>query len=155
MARPSLQSLEVYLATMSWQSISGTEQFVSKRIAQVPLTVAGLVESWIWVFSIGQLLHSFWIVAMEHYDIVVFHWSALSSLCYNSAAELPLTFYFGVKFYAVDPCKLHAEITRYQFFLQVKRDVEQGRLPVPIELAAQLAAYAVQCKYVGLCCLKL
>lgn len=76
-------------------------------------------------------------------------------MCYNSATELPHIFYFGVKFYAVDPCKLHDEITRYQFFLQVKRDVEQGRLPVPIELAAQLAAYAVQCKYIGLWWLKL
>ena len=36
---------------------------------------------------------------------------------------------------------------RYQFFLQVKRDVVQGRLPLPYDLATELAAYSVQCKY--------
>jgi len=29
---------------------------------------------------------------------------------------LPYTFYFGVKFYAADPCKLFEEITRYSLF---------------------------------------
>ncbi|XP_055699610.1 band 4.1-like protein 4 isoform X3 [Phlebotomus papatasi] len=52
--------------------------------------------------------------------------------------------YFGVKFYAADPCKLLEEITRYQLFLQVKQDVLQGRLPVSFELAAELGAYVVQ-----------
>lgn len=36
---------------------------------------------------------------------------------------------------------------RYQLFLQVKQDVLQGRLPVSFELAAELGAYVVQCKY--------
>ncbi|XP_015193037.1 band 4.1-like protein 4 isoform X1 [Lepisosteus oculatus] len=56
----------------------------------------------------------------------------------------PYTLYFGVKFYAEDPCKLKEEITRYQFFLQVKQDVLQGRLPCPFNTSAQLAAYAIQ-----------
>ncbi|XP_074137546.1 band 4.1-like protein 4A [Sminthopsis crassicaudata] len=56
----------------------------------------------------------------------------------------PYTFYFGIKFYAEDPCELKEEITRYQFFLQVKQDVLQGRLPCPINIAAQLGAYALQ-----------
>ncbi|KAM4809989.1 band 4.1-like protein 4A isoform 1-T1 [Rhinophrynus dorsalis] len=56
----------------------------------------------------------------------------------------PYTLYFGVKFYAEDPCKLKEEITRYQFFLQVKQDVLQGRLPCPFNIAAQLGAYAIQ-----------
>ncbi|GIY76746.1 band 4.1-like protein 4 [Caerostris darwini] len=54
------------------------------------------------------------------------------------------TFYFGVKFYAADPCKLLEEITRYQFFLQVKQDIYQGRLPLTYDLAAELFAYAIQ-----------
>ncbi|XP_050666453.1 band 4.1-like protein 4 isoform X2 [Leptidea sinapis] len=54
------------------------------------------------------------------------------------------TFYFGVKFYATDPCKLLEEITRYQLFLQLKQDVLRGRLPVNFELAAELAAYVLQ-----------
>ncbi|ELU08553.1 hypothetical protein CAPTEDRAFT_162087, partial [Capitella teleta] len=56
----------------------------------------------------------------------------------------PFTLYFGVKFYSADPCKLQEEITRYQFFLQVKRDILQGRLPLAYELATELAAFAVQ-----------
>ncbi|XP_048259451.1 band 4.1-like protein 4 isoform X4 [Haliotis rufescens] len=56
----------------------------------------------------------------------------------------PYTFYFGVKFYAADPCKLKEEITRYLFFLQVKQDILQGRLPVTFEEAVDLCGYAVQ-----------
>ncbi|XP_073688954.1 band 4.1-like protein 4, partial [Garra rufa] len=56
----------------------------------------------------------------------------------------PFTLYFGVKFYDEDPCKLKEEITRYQFFLQVKQDVLQGRLPCPFNISSQLGALAVQ-----------
>ncbi|XP_022250580.1 band 4.1-like protein 4A [Limulus polyphemus] len=56
----------------------------------------------------------------------------------------PCTLSFNVKFYASDPCKLTEEITRYQFFLQVKQDILQGRLPVSFELAPELFAYSVQ-----------
>ncbi|GAA6107688.1 band 4.1-like protein 4 [Tachysurus ichikawai] len=56
----------------------------------------------------------------------------------------PYTLYFGVKFYAEDPCKLKEEITRYQFFLQIKQDVLQGRLPCPFNVSAQIAALAIQ-----------
>ena len=57
--------------------------------------------------------------------------------------------YLGVKFYAADPCKLVEEITRYQFFLQVKLDILQGRLPVSQELSVDLAALALQCKFIN------
>ncbi|XP_005103384.1 band 4.1-like protein 4A isoform X2 [Aplysia californica] len=57
---------------------------------------------------------------------------------------LPFKVYFCVKFYAADPCKLKEEITRYLFFLQIKRDILQGRLPVTFEEASELCAYAVQ-----------
>lgn len=56
--------------------------------------------------------------------------------------------YFSVKFYAVDPCKLVEEITRYLFFLQLKQDVLQGRLPVAIDILIELGALVVQCKYI-------
>lgn len=36
--------------------------------------------------------------------------------------------------------------SRYQFFLQIKQDILQGRLPVSFDLAAELGAYVVQCK---------
>ncbi|CAL1293428.1 unnamed protein product [Larinioides sclopetarius] len=56
----------------------------------------------------------------------------------------PLTLYFGVKFYASDPCRLLEEITRYQFVLQLKQDILQGRLPLTDELAAELFALSLQ-----------
>jgi hypothetical protein len=62
-----------------------------------------------------------------------------------SGAPLPML-YFGVKFYAADPCRLLEEITRYQFFLQLKLDVVQGRMPVAHEMAVELAGFALQCE---------
>ncbi|KAL0965802.1 hypothetical protein UPYG_G00285890 [Umbra pygmaea] len=56
----------------------------------------------------------------------------------------PYTLYFGLKFYAEDPCKLKEEITRYQFFLQVKQDILQGRIPCSLDVSARLAALAIQ-----------
>lgn len=56
----------------------------------------------------------------------------------------PMTVYFGVKYYASDPCKLAEEITRYQFFLQCKQDILHSRLAVPFDLAVELFALAVQ-----------
>ncbi len=61
-------------------------------------------------------------------------------------AKDDIALYLGVKFYAADPCRLVEEITRYQFFLQLKLDVLQGRLPVSRELAVELSAYALQCE---------
>lgn len=56
----------------------------------------------------------------------------------------PMTVYFGVKYYATDPCKLAEEITRYQFFLQCKQDILHSRLSVSFELAVELFALAIQ-----------
>ncbi|XP_016393343.1 band 4.1-like protein 4 [Sinocyclocheilus rhinocerous] len=66
--------------------------------------------------------------------------------CFHECASTgpPFTLYFGVKFYAEDPCKLKEEITRYEFFLQVKQDVLQGRLPCPFNISTQLGALAIQ-----------
>ena len=76
------------------------------------------------------------------------HWLDTSKrVCRQIHGFSPVTLYLGVKFYAADPCKLVEEITRYQFFLQVKLDILQGRLPVSQELSVDLAALALQCKY--------
>ncbi|XP_075993436.1 band 4.1-like protein 4 isoform X2 [Genypterus blacodes] len=56
----------------------------------------------------------------------------------------PYIFYFGVKFYVQDPCKLKQEVTRYQFFLQCRQDVRRGRLPCPAHLRARLTALTLQ-----------
>lgn len=48
------------------------------------------------------------------------HWLDPSKrVCSQLRSASPATLYFGVKFYAADPCRLLEEITRYQFFLQV------------------------------------
>lgn len=56
----------------------------------------------------------------------------------------PVLFSFRIKFYPPDPFKVKEEITRYQLFLQVKRDLLHGRLYCVPNEAAQLAAYIVQ-----------
>ena len=55
--------------------------------------------------------------------------------------------YFGVKFYAADPCALKEEGTRYQFFLQLKKDVLDGKLTCSFKKAAEISALALQCKW--------
>ncbi|XP_015775745.1 PREDICTED: band 4.1-like protein 4A [Acropora digitifera] len=58
----------------------------------------------------------------------------------------PYLLYFCVKFYAADPCRLHEELTRYLFFLQVKKDIYQGRLPCATNVLAELSSYSIQCE---------
>ena len=64
-------------------------------------------------------------------------------------------FNFRVKFYSSDPTSLKEEITRYLFFLQLKRDLLVGVLPCPYDIAVQMAAYTLQCKYLGTTTLEL
>ncbi|XP_050719675.1 FERM domain-containing protein 5-like isoform X6 [Eriocheir sinensis] len=56
----------------------------------------------------------------------------------------PILFCFRVKFYPADPLRLQEEITRYQLFLQLRRDLLHGRLYCSQADAAILAAYIVQ-----------
>lgn len=65
----------------------------------------------------------------------------------GGSSAAPPALYLGVKFYAADPCRLRDEVTRYQFFLQLRSDALQGRLPAPRrETAAELAGYVLQCE---------
>jgi len=57
-------------------------------------------------------------------------------------------FFFRVKFYVSDPSKLQEEYTRYQFYLQIRRDILQGKLQLPPSTACLIASYTVQCKYI-------
>lgn len=56
----------------------------------------------------------------------------------------PYVFSFRVKFYTHEPGNLHEEVTRYQFFLQLKQDVLEGRLKCSEEKSVELAALALQ-----------
>lgn len=59
-------------------------------------------------------------------------------------AQKPYCFYFCVKFYVSDPSRLKEEITRYQFFLQMKKDILEGKLPCSFKKATELGALALQ-----------
>lgn len=52
--------------------------------------------------------------------------------------------YFRVKFYVSDPSKLQEEYTRYQFYLQLRRDILEEKLILPSSTAILLASYTVQ-----------
>lgn len=58
----------------------------------------------------------------------------------------PYTLHLRVKFYSSEPNNLREELTRYQFFLQLKQDVLKDRLPCPEQIAIELAALSLQCK---------
>lgn len=57
------------------------------------------------------------------------------------------TVYFGVVFYVPTVSQLQQEITRYQYYLQLKKDVLEGRIPCSIEQAIRLAGLAVQADF--------
>uniref|UniRef100_A0A182JS48 FERM domain-containing protein n=1 Tax=Anopheles christyi TaxID=43041 RepID=A0A182JS48_9DIPT len=56
----------------------------------------------------------------------------------------PYTLRLKVKFYSSEPNTLREELTRYQFFLQLKQDLLDGRLECPDPQASELAALALQ-----------
>ncbi|CAH1104017.1 unnamed protein product [Psylliodes chrysocephalus] len=56
----------------------------------------------------------------------------------------PYTLRLKVKFYSSEPNNLREELTRYQFFLQLKQDILEGRLECPYEIAVKLSALALQ-----------
>lgn len=56
----------------------------------------------------------------------------------------PFALRLRVKFYSSEPNALREELTRYQFFLQLKKDVLEGRLECPRSTAVELAALALQ-----------
>ncbi|PAV85839.1 hypothetical protein WR25_01950 [Diploscapter pachys] len=59
----------------------------------------------------------------------------------------PYQLFFRVKFYVSDPSKLIEEYTRYHFYLQVRSDILEGRLPCADGSLALLASYAVQSEF--------
>uniref|UniRef100_T1JED7 protein-tyrosine-phosphatase n=1 Tax=Strigamia maritima TaxID=126957 RepID=T1JED7_STRMM len=55
--------------------------------------------------------------------------------------------YLGIMFYVDDVHQLQDEVTRYQYFLQLKSDIINGRLPANQEQAVQLASYSLQAEF--------
>ncbi|XP_017272584.1 tyrosine-protein phosphatase non-receptor type 21 isoform X2 [Kryptolebias marmoratus] len=57
------------------------------------------------------------------------------------------TVYFGVLFYIPSITQLQQEITRYQYYLQLKKDVLEGRISCSLDQAIRLASLAVQADF--------
>ena len=68
----------------------------------------------------------------------------------NAYIEVLYTFqnynYF-LHFLSIDPSRLHEEMTRYHVYLQVKKDLAEGRLAgAPFSTICLLTSYAAQVK---------
>jgi hypothetical protein len=68
------------------------------------------------------------------------------SVMHAVAVGPPYTLRLKVKFYSSEPNSLREELTRYQFFLQLKQDILQGRLDCMYQTAVELSALALQCE---------
>lgn len=55
--------------------------------------------------------------------------------------------YFGVMFYIPGAHKLLDEVARYQYFLQLKNDIVDGRIPLSLDQATRLAALSLQAEF--------
>ncbi|KZC09954.1 FERM domain-containing protein 3 [Dufourea novaeangliae] len=73
------------------------------------------------------------------------HWLDLAKTAIKQVKDMdPILFSFRVKFYPPDPLRLKEEISRYQIYQQLKRDLLHGRLYCSPGEAALLAACIVQ-----------
>uniref|UniRef100_A0A914EJ91 Moesin/ezrin/radixin homolog 1 n=1 Tax=Acrobeloides nanus TaxID=290746 RepID=A0A914EJ91_9BILA len=82
----------------------------------------------------------------DHYH--VHHWlDPLKRISKQVPIGPPYTFRFKVKFYSSEPRHLKEELTRYQFFLQLKLDIQTGKLVCPKDIATELAALALQSEF--------
>ncbi|XP_014601179.1 PREDICTED: FERM domain-containing protein 5 isoform X4 [Polistes canadensis] len=73
------------------------------------------------------------------------HWLDLGKTAIKQVKDMdPILFSFRVKFYPPDPLRLKEEITKYQVYQQLKRDLLHGRLYCSPGEAALLAACIVQ-----------
>lgn len=59
----------------------------------------------------------------------------------------PCCLVFRVRFLIPDPNTLQQDQTRHLYFLQLKNDILEGRIPCPLNSAVVLASYAVQSEF--------
>ncbi|XP_059161044.1 tyrosine-protein phosphatase non-receptor type 21-like isoform X2 [Physella acuta] len=82
-----------------------------------------------------------------------FHWVDLEKPLkkqldkYAQPASHSHCLYFGVMFYIIGAHKIPDEVARYHYYLQLKNDVIDGRLPCSSEQAIRLAAYSLQAEF--------
>ncbi|CAB4005675.1 Tyrosine- phosphatase non-receptor type 4, partial [Paramuricea clavata] len=56
----------------------------------------------------------------------------------------PYKFCFAVRFFPTEPSRVAEDLTRYHMFLNIKKDLKNGRLSCPKETAAELSSLIVQ-----------
>ncbi|XP_043553221.1 tyrosine-protein phosphatase non-receptor type 21 [Chiloscyllium plagiosum] len=57
------------------------------------------------------------------------------------------TVYFGVVFYVPSISQLQQELTRFQYYLQLRKDILEGRIPCTLDQGIQLAGLAAQADF--------
>uniref|UniRef100_UPI00358EE77B tyrosine-protein phosphatase non-receptor type 21-like isoform X2 n=1 Tax=Myxine glutinosa TaxID=7769 RepID=UPI00358EE77B len=62
-------------------------------------------------------------------------------------AALEAMLHFGVMFYVPSEDQLQQDVTRNQYYLQLKKDILEGRLPCSVDQGVQLAALSVQADF--------
>ncbi|XP_072939893.1 FERM domain-containing protein 5 isoform X2 [Epargyreus clarus] len=73
------------------------------------------------------------------------HWLHLAKLILKQVKDAsPILFSFRVKFYPPNPLLLKEDVTRFQIYLQLKRDLLHGRLYCTANEAAMLGALIIQ-----------
>lgn len=55
--------------------------------------------------------------------------------------------YFGVMFYIANAHKIVDDVARYQYYLQLKNDIVDGRLPLTVDQVIRLAAFSLQVEF--------
>lgn len=79
-----------------------------------------------------------------------FHWTDLERPLkrqldkYAQPSSHPHCLYFGVMFYVAGAHRISDDIARYHYYLQLKNDIVDGRLPCAVEQAIRLAAFSLQ-----------
>ncbi|XP_075976473.1 FERM domain containing isoform X2 [Anticarsia gemmatalis] len=73
------------------------------------------------------------------------HWLHMAKLILKQVKDAsPILFSFRVKFYPPNPLLLKEDVTRFQIYLQLKRDLLHGRLYCTANEAAMLGALIIQ-----------
>ncbi|XP_070181428.1 tyrosine-protein phosphatase non-receptor type 21-like isoform X2 [Littorina saxatilis] len=82
-----------------------------------------------------------------------FHWADLDRPLkrqldkYAQPSSHPHCLYFGVMFYVAGAHRISDDVARYHYYLQLKNDIVDGRLPCSVEQAVRLAAFSLQAEF--------
>ncbi|GAV02575.1 hypothetical protein RvY_13119-2 [Ramazzottius varieornatus] len=100
---------------------------------------------------IDQVAHALDLVEKDYFGLQfsdvyqVSHWlDPTKTVKHQIKIGPPFTLHFRVKLFPPNPQNIREELTRYYFFLQIKQDIQTGRLPCPFDVAVELAAYILQ-----------